>query len=284
MNPDTFTHSLLVPPWWLAALLAALFALLTARMGWLTPYGALSTFVVGLVIYGLGGGPAIVPLLAFFLSSSLLSKLGRARKARTGQYAAKGATRDSGQVWANGGAAVALVVVPAVLQHYWPVYRLEMVPLLFLSALATVNADTWATEIGGWVGQTPRSLRDWKPVSPGVSGAITLAGTLGALAGALFIPLSVLPLWRLNIVQILIVAWSGLLGSLIDSLLGASLQVQYRNLATGELTERTEVDGRVTQRARGLRWMNNDIVNFLASVGGVLCAYFLTHKVSFLFH
>jgi uncharacterized protein (TIGR00297 family) len=277
-------QNLLVPPWWLALLLAALFALLTWRMRWLTPGGALSAFVVGAAIYGLGGGLAIVPLLAFFLSSSLLSKLGRARKKRSERYAAKGAVRDSAQVWANGGAAVALVAARAILNHYWPLYRLEIVQFIFLSALATVNADTWATEIGGWAGQTPRSLRDWKPVPPGVSGAISPAGTLAGLVGAAFIPLSVAALWGMNLVQFLIVTWAGFLGCFIDSLLGAGLQAQYRDLATGELTERTEMDGRVTKHVRGLRWINNDVVNLLASVGGALCAYFLIRNVTFLFH
>jgi uncharacterized protein (TIGR00297 family) len=280
----SLAQNLLAPPWWLALLLPALFAVLTWRMRWLTPRGAVSTFLVGAVIYGLGGGAAIVPLLAFFLSSSLLSKIGRARKAQAESHFAKGSTRDSGQVWANGGAAVALVLLRAGLHHYLPLYRLEMLQLVFLSALATVNADTWATEIGGWVGQVPRSLRDWKPVPPGTSGAITFAGTLGALAGAAFIALCVVSLWQLNVIQVFIVVWAGFLGSFIDSILGASLQAQYRDPQTGDLTERMESNGRPTQHVRGLRWMNNDLVNFLASVGGALCAYILMRNVTFLFH
>ena len=77
--------------------------------------------------------------------------------------------------------------------------------------------------------------------------------------------------------QFACVAWAGFLGSLIDSLLGASLQLQYRDLQTGDLTERVEINGRFTRQVRGLPWMNNDVVNFLASLGGVLCAYYLLH-------
>lgn len=80
---------LMVPPPWLALVGAAAFALLAYQMRWLTQSGAVSTFAVGWIIYGLGGGRAIVPLLAFFLSSSLLSKLGRGRKAIAGRYAKK---------------------------------------------------------------------------------------------------------------------------------------------------------------------------------------------------
>ena len=254
------------------------------RMRWLNTRGALSTFTVGFAIFWLGGGKATIPLLTFFLSSSILSKIaGRVQKARhAGEaddiHTAKGSTRDEGQVWANGGMAVALVVLHRILVlRGYPAYRLEQLPILFLAALATVNADTWATELGRISGQVPRSLRDGKPVTSGTSGAVSPVGTLAALAGAIVIPLSVCLLWPLNLAQFACVAWAGFLGSLVDSLLGASLQVQYRDLQTGELTERVEINGRFTRQARGLPWMNNDVVNFLASLGGVLCAYYLLH-------
>lgn len=178
---------------------------------------------------------------------------------------------------------MAIVLIHAYLRHRWPVYALAPLQLLFLCALATVNADTWATEIGCWVGQTPRSLRNFKPVPPGVSGGITLAGTLGGLAGALFIPWVVIQLWPLNAAEFIVVAWAGFLGSGIDSVLGASLQAQYRDPATGALTERTEIDGRPAVRVHGLAWIDNDWVNFLASLGGILCGWFLLRSGAVLF-
>lgn len=272
---SSLSHALLTPPLWLALLLSALLGLVSWRMRWLTPRGALSATVVGLILFGLGGGRAALPLLTFFVTSSLLSKLGKGRTRGTERFTAKGATRDGGQVWANGGMAVILVLVHALVRLKWPIYRLEPIQLLFLCALATVNADTWSTEIGCWIGQRPRSLRDWKPVTSGVSGAVTPAGTLAGLVGAAVIPLSVAWLWPLNGLEIFVVTWAGFLGNLIDSLLGASLQAQYREPGATDLTEQTQVNGRPTQRVRGLAWMNNDLVNFVASAGGVLCGYIL---------
>jgi uncharacterized protein (TIGR00297 family) len=278
LTAQTIGFYLQAPPAWLAALLSALFAGVAWRMRWLNARGAFSTFFVGFLIFCLGGGKATIPLLIFFLTSSLLSKINRARIPQTDIHTEKGSTRDAGQVWANGGMAVAMVVLHRLLLlRGIPMYKLEQLPTLFLAALAAVNADTWATELGRLSGQTPRSLRDGKPVTSGTSGAISPVGTLAALAGAVVIPLSVCTLWPLNVAQFVCVAWAGFLGSLIDSLLGASLQMQYRDLTSGELTERLEVDGRVTKRVRGLRWMNNDVVNFLASLGSVLCAYYLLH-------
>lgn len=273
MDATHLAKLLMAPPLWLAFLLAAGFAAGTVAARWLTRSGAIATFVVGFVVFGFGGGKFIVPLLTFFFTSSLLSRLGRQRKAQTKRLVEKGATRDAGQVWANGGSAVALVLVFAVFGHRWPVYETRLLLMLFLAALATVNADTWATEIGAFSPHPPRLLANWKPVPPGTSGAVTGLGLLASVAGAIVIPLSALFLWNLDAVEFSAVAWAGFLGSLADSVLGASVQALYRDPVSGELTERPAHTGRKTIRARGLPWINNDVVNFLASVLGVLFAW-----------
>src|SRR5579862_5588596 len=125
MSLASLFQSLLVPPWWLALLLPALLGVASWRMRWLTPRGALSAFIVGLVLFGLGGGRAALPLLTFFFTSSLLSKLGRDRKRNAHRLTSKGETRDGGQVWANGGMAVLLVLIHAYVRHAWPLYKLE---------------------------------------------------------------------------------------------------------------------------------------------------------------
>lgn len=266
---------LVQPPLWFAFALSAAFAVVTWQMRWLTRSGAVSTLIVGGLIYGLGGWLAAAPLLVFFISSSLLSKIGKVSRAAQGIIKEKGSTRDAAQVWANGGIAVALVVSRRLLADHMPLYRLDLLPLLYLAVLATVNADTWATELGRLSGVAPRSLRDWKPALSGTSGAISLPGTLASLAGALIIPLSVYRFWSLDLVQFVCIAWAGFLGCFIDSLLGAGIQAMYRDPATGAPTERAASSGKPMLRQRGIRWINNDAVNFLASLGGVACAYVL---------
>src|SRR4051812_10173325 len=112
---------LILPDWWAALLAAAIFAALARAFRLLTTSGAIATFVVGFVAFGLGGGKFTVPLLTFFLTSSLLSRAGRRRKAAAGARAVKGATRDWVQVLANGGAATAVVLVFWLVAHHWPI-------------------------------------------------------------------------------------------------------------------------------------------------------------------
>ena len=276
MNPTVLNEWILRPPFLAALLLAAAFAGSAFAARLLTKSGAAATFLVGLVVFGMGGGGFAVPLLTFFLTSSLLSRLTKNLRPASNRQEAKGATRDAAQVWANGGMATLLTLGFSYYVRIWPPYQTRYLMMLFLIALATVNADTWATEIGKLSEAVPRLLTNWKPVPAGTSGAISLPGTLGAAAGALIIPLAARLLWtNLTVIEILAVAWAGFLGSLIDSVLGATVQAQYRDAATGETTERTERGGQAAIRVRGLAWVNNDVVNFLASAGGVLCGYIL---------
>jgi uncharacterized protein (TIGR00297 family) len=271
------------PPFWFAACLALLFAggAYAARL--LSASGAVSTFLVGLVIYGLGGGEWAVPLLAFFLSSSLLSKLFRRRKAASESAEAKGSVRDAGQVWANGGVPVLMVLCFWFFRLRLPTYQLQFFPLLYLAALAAMNADTWATEIGKLAPRPPRLLSNFKPTEPGTSGAVSITGLLAALAGAAFVPLCTLLVWKLDSVAFFVVMWSGFLGSFADSILGASIQAVYREPETGRLTERTHINGTPNQKVRGLRWMTNDVVNFVAAVIAALCAWLILRYAGYPF-
>jgi uncharacterized protein (TIGR00297 family) len=278
---ESLLRTLGTPPLWLALLLSAGFAGLALRLRWLSKSGAVATAVVGFVAYGLGNATFLVPLLGFFVSSSVLSRVGKERKQLlSDSHDAKGSQRDAGQVWANGGAAVICVLVFYFATHPYaklPLLKLRTLLMLYLTALATVNADTWATEIGKLGKKPPRLLTTLRPVTPGVSGAISGMGTLGALLGALFIPLLALPFWGLNGAELLVVTWAGFVGSLMDSLLGATLQVQFRDTQTGALTERKRLAGRETTRVRGIHWINNDMVNFIASVAGVVVAWLILY-------
>ena len=65
--------------------------------------------------------------------------------------------------------------------------RIPPLAFAFYGALATVNADTWATELGVLARSRPRLMTNGQTVPVGTSGGVTAEGTLAALAGALFI-------------------------------------------------------------------------------------------------
>ncbi len=274
------THStLMAPPWWLALLLAGCVSIIAAQFKWLTSSGAFSATIVGGLIYWLGGMNALAPLIIFFVTGSVLAAITRKLRPRSRQ--SQFCPRSAAQVWANGAIPVIIVIYIAFLRGHVPEYRLPNLELLYLAALSAVNADTWSTEIGLLLGGRPRSLRTWRLVSPGSSGAITAAGLAGAVAGALALPIFMVRLWQLNAAQLVLVSWAGVIGALADSVMGASIQAGYRSVEGDDLCDiKPSVDAR---RVRGFRWVNNDVVNLLTAIVGVITALILMKAAANLF-
>ena len=73
--------------------------------GALNRSGLIAAILLGTVVFGLGGLAWAVLLIAFFVSSSLLSRLFSRRKAKMEEKFSKGHQRDAAQVLANGGIA-----------------------------------------------------------------------------------------------------------------------------------------------------------------------------------
>ena len=188
-------------------------------MKWLTGRGAAAALAVGLATIWGFGWRGVVMLLAFFVSGSLLTPVAKGG----------GRRRNERQVIANGGVAAL-----AALAGSW---------VWFAGALAAATADTWATEIGSHSGTQPRLITG-KPVPAGTDGGMTLLGTTGGIAGAgLVAGLS----YGFGHRGALAVAVAGVVGMLVDSLLGATVQ-------------------------GNVRWMDNDAVNLAATLTGAACA------------
>ncbi len=253
------------------SLLAGSFAY---RLGALTASGAAAAFVIGGLIFGLGGLPWASLLLTFFVSSSLLSRAFRGRKQEMSEKFAKGSRRDYGQVLANGGLAALLVLV------HWYEPQLEGPWIAFVGSLSAVNADTWATELGVLSPTPPRLITTGKRVSKGTSGGVTLTGYLATLAGASLIGLAALMFFQSPARLVPIVMMGGLVGATVDSLLGATVQGIYYCQRCDKETESFPQHncGTRTIQIRGWRWLNNDLVNFccaLVGAGIVLGGWYL---------
>jgi len=234
--------------------------------------GALAAALVGFLLFGLGGGWGAAALLLFFITSSALSRFGKKRKDALGYE--KGGERDAGQVLANGGiAALSAILMYLNPGEDWPAAAL-------LGALAAANADTWATEIGSLAKGSPRLITNFRKAPTGSSGAISLPGTLAALAGGL--TLGIMAFYRdMSIAGVISVTLGGLAGSLADSLLGATIQAQYRCPVCGKLTERlTHCEEEPTVLSRGFPVINNDAVNVIATLTGAIVSVFLNRLLS----
>lgn len=300
----------------LGTVFSALISIFAYRFKLLTSDGASASFLLGAIIFGTGGIGFALPLLFFFFSSSLLSRYKQSEKMKyrdifekieedgragvpdlrknnapnsvggapspaldtttfTKQAFEQTEPRDKNQVLANG-------VIAGMLAFIYFLFPSPSVYCAYLACLATVNADTWGTEIGILSKSQPISLRGFRKVSPGSSGGVSLIGTASSLFGSFFLVLSgflpgVSPItFKLELFLIIVI--SGFLGSLIDSLLGAFLQAQYICPICNKSTERKTHCNFDTNRVSGISWLNNEWVNFLSSISGIIL-FFLLEKV-----
>ena len=231
--------------------------------------GAWAAALSGGLIFGLGGLSWALLLLVFFISSSLLSRTLKRRKAGLSEKFSKGSQRDWGQVLANGGLGSLLAIVFALYpESPWPW-------VAFAGAIAAVNADTWATELGVLSPTPPRLITNGAVVERGASGGVSLLGSLATLGGAALVALIAAAFSQESALLVGAAALlGGLAGSFFDSLLGASVQAIYTCPACKKETERHPYHtcGTQTEHLRGWRWLDNDLVNFLASLSGALVA------------
>ncbi|WP_426452312.1 DUF92 domain-containing protein [Paenibacillus sp. S-38] len=241
--------------------------------------GFLAAVLLGTLMYAAGSAAWFGTLIAFFITSSLLSKWKAKRKAAAEEGYAKSGRRDAGQVLANGGLGLLLCLGAVLWPHpaWWAA---------FIGVMATVTADTWATEIGGLSPTAPRSIVTLRKVAAGTSGGVTPLGIGASAAGGLFIGAAA---WALGLLSAdpAIPAGAvrsaaglcamglagGLAGSLADSWLGAVCQAMYRCSVCGRDIEKNRHCGAAAVPVRGFSWMTNDLVNFLSSAAGGAAAW-----------
>ena len=230
--------------------------------------GAIAAITVGTVVFGFGGLAWAILLMTFFVTSSGLSRMFKKRKQGLDEKFSKGHERDAGQVFGNGGMATAFVLVHAL----YPESSIGWVG--FAAALAAVNADTWATELGVLNPTPPHMITDLrKRVEKGTSGGVSLFGTFASLMGSAliaFLASLITDNWSL----FLPITLAGLFGSLFDSFLGATVQAMYYCPTDQKETEKHPLHtcGTQTVHIRGWKWLNNDWVNFACGAFGVMVA------------
>jgi len=216
---------------------------------WLTPGGVAAALLVGAAVWWGLGWAGLVPLFAFLLSGSLLTRIATGR----------GAARRPRQVLANGGVTAALALLGS-----WPAA---------MGALAAAAADTWATEIGAFSPTDPHDIATGRPVPRGRSGGITPLGTMGGVLGAIAIAgiaALVAPQQRFGLAGALLAAGAGIIGMLSDSLLGAALQGRYTCPVCNAVSEQPGTCHAPLGLTRGVPWLDNDAVNLAGSTVGAI--------------
>lgn len=238
----------------------------------LSTNGFIGAVLLGVSLYYFGGFYFWILMISFSFSSSVFTKFGESTKKVLDDINEKGGQRDYIQVIANG-------LLGFIFGFLYFVTHKEMFIIALATSFAASNADTWASELGVLSKMEPVSIINFKKIQKGVSGGVSVFGTISSLTGALFIALifyvGYIIKFGLNsklLSYAVIVSVSGFLGSIIDSLIGASFQAKYRCIVCGKTTEKKCHHGENTVLEEGISCLNNDAVNFVSGLSACLLA------------
>lgn len=179
--------------------------------------GAVAAALLGLSVIELGGVYPFAALLTFVVLGVLATKYKFREKAKLGAAQSRNGIRSWGNVLGNGLAALIFLAF-----EYFS--HMDVFWAASFAAIATANGDTLASELGKIFGKSPKLITTLKPAKPGTNGAVSWAGELFALAGALIMGLFALPVTAEKATMLLAVTLGGFIGVNLDSLIGATLE------------------------------------------------------------
>ncbi len=190
-------------------------ALLAGALRIVRPSGALAGFVFGTIVLAFGGTPAYGLLWLFFAAGTLATRLGHRRKEAMGKAEEAGGRRGAANVLAN-------VTVPAffVVAAFLAPAGAAPFRLAAAAAFATAMMDTIGTEVGQAVRSATVLLPDFRPVAPGTDGAVSIAGTLAGLTGAVVLGGAAAAAGWIPRPGIGVVVLAASVGTVVESLLG----------------------------------------------------------------
>lgn len=210
---------------WAAALaINALLIAMAQRVPVLTAWGWVHAGILGTVLWGSLGPAGWLTVVAYLATGSAVTKLGFFKKQARGLAEGRGGRRGPENVWGSALTGAVLALLTPLVPLPWRAVTLQG----FAASFAAKLADTCGSEIGKRWGRHTVLITSLRPVPPGTEGAISLEGTAASLAGsalmaALMLAAGVIGGWG----GWLLVTAVGLVATLLESLIGATLQTRF---------------------------------------------------------
>jgi uncharacterized protein (TIGR00297 family) len=232
-----------------------------------------------------------IVLIAFYVSSSKLTRFRQNIKLKLDENCKIGGQRSARQVFACSlvGSILALfywIQFPEQIEkdeiNFIKAPEKSFLIACFIGHYACCTADTWASELGVLSTSDPFLLTTFQRVPPGTNGAISILGTIASIAGGFFIGivyyLSSLLLFHTQQVQVIwLGGLMGFFGSFLDSFLGATVQSTWYNPKTKKICKEQEtIHHQQMVHLCGQNLLTNEQVNAIS----VLVTTFLSGYVA----
>ncbi len=246
---DSFYPVIIIP-------LTAAGSIILFKKNILTQYGSFAAYILGIYLFTIAGAAWSIPVVTFFITSVIFTKINGSVNHKTDDSNRRNVWQVCANIFFAAASSVGFLLTGNNIFIYF-----------FISLIATVTADTWASEIGPVFSKKCFSLADFTFKESGISGGVSIPGTIAALLGSLII--SVLSYYiffnRIDPALIIIITLAGFAAMFVDSLLSAFLEPKLFNMTF--FINKKNQDSPTP----------NDIVNLTASLAAPL--FFLLFQI-----
>ena len=185
--------------------------------------------------------------------------VGKKSERITGQINKKSGARGVSQVLVNASAAIVALVLKMIFEgEEWVV--------VYAVALTECLADSLASDVGVLSKNDPIDLCRFRRIKRGLSGGVSLLGTLAALSGCVFMSLFTIIFFGFVPKYFLSILIIPMLGVTVDSVLGSLLQAKFTCVVCGKLTEKPVHCDTPCELSGGVRLITNNAVNLISNV------------------
>lgn len=212
---------------------------------WLDFGGALAAWFFGMMIILTFGHTALYAPAFFLIFGSLIPRFFGKK--------GKSSPRNSIQVWANGLMAMACLFIYYLSQD-------AMYIIFFLAAIGIGVCDTMSSEIGTIIKGKTVDIISWKSLPSGISGGISWQGTFAGVIALIIYIVGCHFIMKVSS-NLYIVFIIGLIGMLVDSVLGSRFQALYKH--HDSLSEEHNTEAALI---KGFTSIDNNVVNLLSQV------------------
>ncbi len=248
--------------------LSLLLALLAFYKKALTNNALFLAFIFSIIITFFGGISSLLILAMVFILTLIASKIKQDKRNKiNANILKKHEKKDTMEIIANVATGTLILIIYGLTNN-------SLLKVVYASIMAESIADSLASDIGILSKKDPINILTFKRSTPGLSGNTSLLGIFASFIGSLIIAL-IYFIFTPNIMHLIIITLSGTIGNLIDSFLGATLQVKYQCPKCNIITEQETHCNNKTKRIKGYKILDNDIINLITNIIAGLISYIM---------